>query len=54
MFSSREREAMILGVIVGIAAFIIQTMLAESSLWLHILAIILAGSIISGIATFIK
>jgi len=54
MFSSREREAIILGVIVGIAAFTIQTMLAENSLWLHILAIILVGSIISGIATFIK
>jgi uncharacterized protein (DUF983 family) len=54
MFSPREREAIILGVIVGITAFAMQTMLAESSLWLHILAIILAGSIISGIATFIK
>ncbi len=54
MFSPREREAIILGVIVGITAFAMQTMLAESPLWLHGLAIILAGSIISGIATFIK
>jgi hypothetical protein len=54
MFSPREREAIILGVIVGITAFVMQTMLAESPLWLHGLVIILASSIISGIATFIK
>lgn len=54
MFSPREREAIILGVIVGITAFAMQTMLAESPLWLHGLVIILASSIISGIATFIK
>jgi len=54
MFSPREREAIILGVIVGITAFAMQMMLAESPLWLHGLVIILASSIISGIATFIK
>jgi len=54
MFSPREREAIILSVIVGITAFAMQTMLAESPLWLHGLVIILASSIISGIATFIK
>ncbi|WP_448337366.1 hypothetical protein [Chloroflexus aurantiacus] len=54
MFSVLEREAIIIGVIVGIAAAAISFLLAGSPLALHLLVVTVAGGLICGLAMLIK
>ncbi|WP_322816937.1 hypothetical protein [Chloroflexus sp.] len=54
MFSMLEREAIIIGVIVGIVAVAISFLLAGSPLALHLLVVTVAGGLICGLAMLIK
>ncbi|WP_322821562.1 hypothetical protein [Chloroflexus sp.] len=54
MFSVLEREAIIIGVIVGTVAVAISFLLAGSPLWLHLLVIVLAGGLICGATMLIR
>ncbi|GIV92542.1 MULTISPECIES: hypothetical protein [Chloroflexus] len=54
MFSVLEREAIIIGVIVGIVATAISFLLAGSPLALHLIVITVAGGLICGLAMLIK
>ncbi|WP_322494226.1 hypothetical protein [Chloroflexus sp.] len=54
MLSQREREALIIGSAIGLAATIIDIALASGPLWMHALAIGIAGSLLCGLATLFK
>lgn len=54
MFSVLEREAIIIGVIVGIVAATISFLLAGSPIALHLLVVTVAGGLICGLEMLIK
>lgn len=51
MLSAREREALIMGLIIGLAAVLISGFFATVPLWIQIMAVVIAGILLCMIAT---
>ncbi|WP_298818070.1 hypothetical protein [Chloroflexus sp.] len=54
MLSDREREALIIGSLIGLAAFVISGTLAATPIWLQLLTVGATGILLCGVSAWLR